>query len=96
MCQQDGEPAPILPYVQISFATMPDNASRASVGRGKPLTEPGRRGEQPLQTRVTPLETPARSDQRCQLAGARPAQEVGVAGGLQRAAVLVRSLSLHV
>jgi hypothetical protein len=62
----------------------------------EPLTQPGRRGEQPLGTPVTPLETPARSDQGRQFAGARPAVEVGVSRGLQRASVLVRSVSLHV
>jgi hypothetical protein len=63
---------------------------------GKWLTESGRRGEQPLGTPVTPLETPARSDQGRQFAGARPAVEVGVSRGLERASVLVRSVSLHV
>jgi hypothetical protein len=85
--------------VQISIANMADDETarkRAPVGRRKSLTEPGRRAEQPLGTPVTPLETPARSDQRRQFAGARPAQEVGVSRGLRWAFVLVRSVSLHV
>ena len=74
-----------------------DDGSRARrLVAEKPLTQPGRRGEQPLGTPVTPLETPARSDQGRQFAGARPTVEVGVTRGLQRASVLVRSVSLHV
>jgi hypothetical protein len=74
-----------------------DDGSRARAGwSGKLLTQPGRRGEQPLGAPVPPLKTPARSDQGRQFAGARPAQEVGVSGGFQRASVLLRWVSLHV